>query len=268
MGPEIFGVANVEFYVVYSAAQFLSREYVRKSSIIFTKNCNLSQRAMEREIFSLGWCVVSLSFVISALIYLLSPSAPSTSTRSVYSRGIWLCTAAGLIEMFAEPFILIATVRVWSRTVSSIEAAGSFLKLILSLLSIRLFVSDSNDAVIDTDGYLLCFAYSQLAASCIVVLLWIAMFVQMVRNKTDHQQSSGFMSLGDLVPSVHRVDGTLLSSSAMFFFQSVVKFGLTEGEKLVMMGLQIDATRLLCAAAPAAVPIPLSAHCTLDYRQI
>jgi len=38
------------------------------------------------------------------------------------------------------------------------------------------------------------------------------------------------------------VDNELLQSSAMFFFQSVIKFGLTEGEKIVMIGLQIDGT--------------------------
>ena len=30
VGPPIFGVAYVDFYIVYSAALFLSREYVRR----------------------------------------------------------------------------------------------------------------------------------------------------------------------------------------------------------------------------------------------
>ena len=73
MGPEIFGIANVEFYVVYSAAQFLSREYVRKSSIIFTKTrtnpSTTSQRQIERQIFALGWYAVLISVIISTAIY-------------------------------------------------------------------------------------------------------------------------------------------------------------------------------------------------------
>ena len=187
MGPEIFGIANVDFYVVYSAAQFLSREYVRKSSIIYTKNCKLSQRAMEREIFSLGWWAVFVSICISSLIYYLfghnrEHSIDSTISSSIYSEGILLCTVSGLIEMFAEPFILIANIRVWSYTISKIEAFGLFLKCIFSLISIKFFVSDN-----DPDGYLLSFACSQLIASIIVVGIWITMFMRMVESESDNK---------------------------------------------------------------------------------
>eukprot|EP01083_Nonionella_stella_P064359 167642_1 len=240
VGPEIFGIANVEFYVVYSAAQFLSREYIRKSSIIYSKNKSKnksSQRALEREIFSFGWCAVCLSFIISFLIYQLFHLKrwyqPTSSESNTYLQGILLCTISGLIEMFAEPFILIANIRVWSRTISAIEAIGLFLKCIFTFIAIT---------VLNQTNYLLSFAIAQVCASSIVLVLWIAMFTRITIHKQNkkHDNVTGFMTYSDLFPTFPTTNSALTSSSVMFFFQQFIKFLLTEGEKIVIISLNID----------------------------
>ena len=229
VGPEIFGIANVEFYVVYSAAQFLSREYVRKSSIIFTKTrtnpSQASQRQIEGQIFSLGWCAVLVSFLISILIFLSFGNKNQNLTDSLsdgYRKGILFCTISGLIEMFAEPLILIATIRVWSRQISAMEALGLFLKCIFAFIAIK-FLNETDDK----NQYLLSFGIAQILASSIVVIIWYYMFYQQI---------------GDLFSRLRRIEPELIKSSFMFFLQGFVKFGLTEGEKLVMIQLQIEAT--------------------------
>eukprot|EP01084_Bolivina_argentea_P010550 19664_1 len=244
VGPEIFGIANIEFYVVYSAAQFLSREYVRKSSVIYSKK-QISQRDIERQIFSLGWYAAIISVIISSFIYLLLGSKEFNKSQSInissdiYLQCILLCTVSGLIEMFAEPFILIAHIRVWSRKISAIEAIGLFLKCIFAFIFIHFFNEKDNH-----NQYLISFGKAQIYASFIVILLWYAIFIRIIfekRNKKD-DNITGFMTFKDLQPCFIRIDYELIESSFMFFFQSAIKFGLTEGEKIVMIGLNINAT--------------------------
>ena len=103
------------------------------------------------------------------------------------------------------------------------------------------FICNDNN----NDHYLLSFAISQILASCIVTLLWIIMFIRIVikqQNDKSKHAISGFMTFSDLLPSFsEHIDSELIWSSFMFFFQSIIKFGLTEGEKVVMIALEINA---------------------------
>ena len=136
--------------------------------------------------------------------------------------------------MLIEPFILIGACRAWWKKMSGIEAIGLFAKCIFSFLLILI-----------SDDYLFCFAIAQIAASCTVCFFWIALFFRtVIVCKEGSGKRSGFESFGDLVPCFYSIDYALTGSAVMFFLQSIIKFALSEGEKLVIMALKMNAKTL------------------------
>ena len=166
---------------------------------------------------------------------------------------------AQLIEMCAEPYILIAIMRVHERLRVTLEMLGLFLKSMLAFVFILVIGSDTDSNTNNNDDAstsnqalaLFAMAYAQLLASVCVLLSWVLYWMYHVHSvKSISSNSSSkvgyFTQYGDLVPKwkpallLSEHGKQLLSQSSKFFVQSSLKYALTEGEKLVMIALHID----------------------------
>ncbi|ETO26610.1 hypothetical protein RFI_10524, partial [Reticulomyxa filosa] len=156
------------------------------------------------------------------------------------------------IEMIAEPYILIAMYRVWERSKVILEMFGLFSRAVilcgLFMLS-KWWANEEQNS--PEEIVLLGYAYSQLASSILVVLAWILYYVVLISkdNKIDDEKKSdGFASYHDLLPTLFSwkamanvwKDTHLTYGLPQFFVQSLIKYALTEGDKFVMIALQMD----------------------------
>ena len=202
VGPSIFGTAYVDFYIVYSASMFLSREYIRRACVNYhSRNKNMTVRNSERQIFTIGWWSLIVACIISYIIYYIfdfihntsDPTSSTSSTSSIsttdtetdketYMHCILVCTIAGIVEMVAEPYVLIATMRVWSKLLAFFESLNLILRSVFAFIAMKwIEKKHSNDSELIIKRYQLeAFAYSQLLASIFIFWFWLLYFSSII----------------------------------------------------------------------------------------
>ena len=243
VGPEIFGIVNMELYFIHTSITMLCTNYLRNIAMKYESNM-IRKRDQERNIFKLGWWSMILSILIAYFIYkqTININYDKYINESDIYRDCFIgCIIAGLIEMIAEPYILIATKRDWEKEKTIIESVKLFLRAIISFGFIVYYGNNFRNR----DEYLKVFTFGQLCSSVIFVIIWILFMVYNVSKNNAKLGETGLYYYSDMLPSFGIInDEFLIRNIFTCFLQNCVHYILSEGEKIVMFYLNINDTIL------------------------
>eukprot|EP01083_Nonionella_stella_P282874 962689_1 len=229
ISKEIYGLAEMNLYLVYTTVLFLSREGLRRSVIRFkTKE---PQNIQDARIINAGWCTLPLALILSFIVPFVFGFADTQTSnadnrfRADYVSALMLCSISAVIEMISEPFFLMLQVRLIVRVRVFIEGAATLLKCVVTYYLIAY-----------TRHTIMAFAWAQVVFSTVVTVSYIAYFLQKIaplsnKDVTFHERM-GFMFPKWSIPPAEE---SLYLLAVRFTVQSFVKFALTEGEKYIMV---------------------------------
>jgi oligosaccharide translocation protein RFT1 len=184
---------------------------------------------------NLGWIATALSIplaVLTSAIVLLFPPESGLAFH-VYRSSIIICAVAAVVEMLSEPIHLYCQRFEPARVRASIDMRGNLARCLVTF------------GLVVLGHGLTAFAWGQLAYAVVVTLcffqhmMWHHPFIQNQFNACPHgpeslwasAQSPGFLGT--------YTEPGLRDLAWSMSLQSVWKFVQTEGEKLVLLALQV-----------------------------
>ena len=229
LGPELIGLANVQLQLVAASALFFAKEGLRRACQRVYPGGDGPPLAHG---VNLAWLAVPLTFVSGfAVGYSTRRGSSSNETVSAdaYSDTVMLFCVAAIVEAAAEPAWLYAQANGLIPTRVTAEGGA----LLLRALATGLLVLRGSAG--GGDGAALAFGWAQLlyAASYLFLLCLLL-----------HWRTGGKI-FGALTPRRALVDSTAppawlpsthLTVTYQYLWQSVQKYLLTEGERLVLVG--------------------------------
>ena len=99
VGPIIYGIININYYLIYTTILFISREGLRRSSL---RCCNISNDQTKlnnnnkiSNMINISWlCCIPFSIVIAIILYSFTLHDDSN-----YNIGLLIFTVSAVIEM-------------------------------------------------------------------------------------------------------------------------------------------------------------------------
>lgn len=264
IGPAAYGVSAVHLYLLNTVILFLTREAIRRAAIRYANHATdttSSTHTYERRVLlNLSWFSVFASIPLCALvrsIFLLSVAQPafrsedettSATIATEYAQCVTIYTIASFIELCSEPLYVLFQKHQRVRTRVLIDGVAVLARCIATFGWMKYGTH--------TLSGLHAFAYGQMAFAVVVVCGYYAFSILEMINarrskKADAAQPHEtyiFTQPRDLFPQrlpvdtdsswpARYTDPVLLRLTTQLTYQSLEKFALTEGEKLVLVSL-------------------------------
>jgi oligosaccharide translocation protein RFT1 len=225
LSPAIYGIAAVQFHLINTAILFLAREGLRRGCLrVDPSHPRATQKIVGAALLALpAGAVLSVVFTAAALATMADGSDPW------FRRAVAMQGAAAFLELAAEPFYILSTVRLWFGVRVGVEAAATLAKNALTLaLLLRWGVAPA-----------LAFSWGQIAYAAATVLGFGAFFAVMARRERDHHPTPAAQAEpaadGDTDANGRlELDPEVLHISGAFTLQAVGKLLLAEGSKAVL----------------------------------
>ena len=229
LGPAAIGLANVQLQLVSASGTFLAKEGVRRAcQRLYPGGAGASLA----HAVNLSWLSVPLTLLCACAVGFSSArrglgDADALITHAEYARTLWLFCAAAVVEACAEPAWLYAQANGLIPT--RVVAEGCALLLKAAATAYLVLGTDG------TDGTALAFGYAQLLYACAYLLLLCGLLRRQMGNRLvatlgPRRAASPGASTAEWLPLTHR------SAGVQYCWQSIQKYGLTEGERLVLVG--------------------------------
>jgi oligosaccharide translocation protein RFT1 len=231
MGPKLYGPAAVHLYAVYTTILFMAREPLRMAAPRFSGNNAEIAASAVHVLITLPMGIALTLFTIWRL-----PQFIDSETLEIqgFVEAMKLTAVSAIMELVAEPISLVSQIRVEISKKVAVEATSIFSRGVF----IYLFVNWANLGL-TSFGY----AYVLSSVCNIVAALWI----QFQRSLKVESSSFQVGILDLLLPfkaytnqSCAMLVSPLVWLTFGFWFQSLVKLVLTEGEKYVVMFFVTD----------------------------
>eukprot|EP00698_Gefionella_okellyi_P010186 TRINITY_DN2627_c0_g1_i3.p1 TRINITY_DN2627_c0_g1~~TRINITY_DN2627_c0_g1_i3.p1 ORF type:complete len:436 (-),score=88.57 TRINITY_DN2627_c0_g1_i3:215-1522(-) len=224
LGAKIIGIAYVQLHLVLTVILFVSREGVRRAA---QRSKDFQPGAVKKQaipsLINISWLSVLCSVVLAVIVdhvavYWIPVDTSAVSQAEFQTHVRWFCVAA-ILEMLSEPaFVLLFGLQI-SGVRLRVESTAVFLKCVLTAVLAMQFGLELH-----------AFSYGQVVFS---LVLLIGYYGDFYRNLTT--PNSVISSMSELFPSLRVPARVLRDDAGRMTFQSLLKFGLTEGEKLVLV---------------------------------
>jgi len=267
VGPAIFGLQGVNMYLIYVVVLSLSREGIRRSTLRHATADSSTEtprspsvQLLRIDLINLAWFQFPLSVLLAAMSYWLMSLSPPTSISEMgldhaYSVSLRLFTLSALVELTTESLYVFSQRLLMVKLRVGIESLGVLARAIITCVWATMS-SSSYD-------HLLSFAYGQMAYSLVVTVAYHLYFGRHLlfgsgSTKKSDDSLHYFMHWNEFFPlprpstptsksqslspsSFERwLDVGLLRLTLGFTANAVMKFILTEGEKIVMVSFDVN----------------------------
>ena len=234
LGPEWFAISNVQLQLASASALFLTKEGLRRACQRMYPGGGGTPLVHG---VNLAWVSVPLTAVCAGLVgaytaYRADPSRAQHDSAAIvnpaeYSFTVWVVCLAAVIEAAAEPAWLYAQ----ANDLIPKRAVAEGVALVLKAVATALLAIVYREAT----GAAAAFGYAQLVYSLVyVALLYLVLhrvcgLNQLLPRSPPKSNAAPEATLDRLLPTSHRAVG------AQYCWQSMQKYALTEGERLVLV---------------------------------
>lgn len=216
----IIGIANVRLLLLYTTILFLSREAFRRTVP------KLTDLRSTYHYINLIWLILPTSlFIISIFLPItLYFKTDNAENYPYYYHACWFYAIAAAIELFSEPFYLLATVKLNYQINIYIEMFASTIGLTLQAFLIYLH----------PECALYYYGLGYIIYSSLITLTYYFYFWS--RNVAERKRLFVIEKFQDLLikPTTPYVDHHLLKETKTFLIQGIWMKLLTEGERYLM----------------------------------
>ncbi|KAL0483436.1 RFT1 domain-containing proteing [Acrasis kona] len=143
------------------------------------------------------------------------------ASKPLFQRALLIYAFSALLEVFSQPFYIVAQNLALFGLRVSIEGAALLCKIIVSASLVLTFYKD--------EWAVIAFSYAQLIYACAIFVGYTSYFTFNGKKKHDLNM------LPERLPEKNYFDYHLLGVTFTFLKQSISKFFLTEGEKYVLL---------------------------------
>lgn len=219
---KVLGVVNMRLMLLYNTVLFLSREPIRKACL-----SRLRGGRNWTHVFNLSWTSMPVGLLCCIILSLLwlSPTVMSQpDDLNGYAMGVLLFCTAGLVELLAEPLVILGQAHQYVTTKVIVEGASQLCKCVFTVVMVMWFPQWGITAL----------SIANLSYSIIYFLLYYIYFYYHL----SHHESLPVKRLRDvlpkLIPGQPLLDANLAKLAWSFLQQSLLKQLLTDGEKYLI----------------------------------
>jgi oligosaccharide translocation protein RFT1 len=207
IGPQVYANASVHLYLIFSIIVFLAREPIRYAAPRF------AGAEAERAVVRVFWkYCFPYGVIVAGIAWKIGISYAEGADR--FEEAIGVCVIAALVELVAEPMFIVLIMRVQIKEKVKAEALGIFVRCLFTYYF-----------VIHLDLGIIGFGWGYLLSSIFLVFVLVFMKSRLKEDKSEN---------------VSNPEPEILKLTLNFWFQSLEKFLLTEGEKMAIVALDTD----------------------------